>query len=101
MFLRNAWCVAVWDHEITQNFLPRTIVGESIVFFRTGDGLLAALEDRCCQMVEARQRAIDRSPNAPQVDVPSDAPTIQARKLMASMIEAEDSSKDKLETTGA
>jgi vanillate O-demethylase monooxygenase subunit len=48
MFLRNAWYVAAWDHEISQNLLARTIMDESIVFFRTEDGSLAALEDRCC-----------------------------------------------------
>jgi phenylpropionate dioxygenase-like ring-hydroxylating dioxygenase large terminal subunit len=48
VFLRNAWYVAAWDHEVSQNLLPRTIMGENIVFFRTGDGMPAALEDRCC-----------------------------------------------------
>ena len=48
MFLRNAWYVAAWDHEIGRALLPRTILNQNIVFFRTEDGAVAALEDRCC-----------------------------------------------------
>lgn len=47
MFLRNAWYVAAWDHEITRALLPRKIMDESIVFFRAEDRSIA-LEDRCC-----------------------------------------------------
>jgi phenylpropionate dioxygenase-like ring-hydroxylating dioxygenase large terminal subunit len=48
MFLRNAWYVAAWDHEVRQNLLPRTIMNENIVIFRCESGSVAALEDRCC-----------------------------------------------------
>ena len=48
MFLRNAWYVAAWDHEVGRALLPRTILSQNIVFFRTEDGAVAALEDRCC-----------------------------------------------------
>ena len=48
MFLRNAWYVAAWDHEISKALLPRRIINEHIVFFRCADGSVAALEDRCC-----------------------------------------------------
>ncbi len=49
MFLRNAWYVAAWGHEVTrQNLLRRTLLGEPVVFYRTLDGKPVALEDRCC-----------------------------------------------------
>jgi hypothetical protein len=40
-------------------------------------------------MVEAQQRAIAAFAGAVQIDIPSDAPTIQARKMLAGLIEAE------------
>ncbi len=48
MFVRNAWYVAAWDHEVGRGLLPRTLLGEAVVLFRTEDGAVAALEDRCC-----------------------------------------------------
>lgn len=49
MFVRNCWYVAGWDYELTEErLLPRSILGEPIVFFRKQDGGIAALEDRCC-----------------------------------------------------
>jgi vanillate O-demethylase monooxygenase subunit len=48
MFLRNAWYVAAWDHEIRQALLARAIMNENIVLFRAQDGSVVALEDRCC-----------------------------------------------------
>ena len=48
MYLRNAWYVAAWDTDITDGLSARTILGDPIVFFRTEDGAVAALEDRCC-----------------------------------------------------
>lgn len=48
MFLRNSWYVAAWDREVTRAPLARTLLNESIVFYRTGDGAAVALEDRCC-----------------------------------------------------
>ena len=47
MFLRNAWYVAAWDHEIGRNLTPQTILGENVVLYRKEDGTLAALEDAC------------------------------------------------------
>ncbi|MGA8497830.1 MAG: hypothetical protein WB764_20245 [Xanthobacteraceae bacterium] len=35
MFLRNYWYVAATDAEVGRKLLPRTILGEPIVFFRT------------------------------------------------------------------
>jgi vanillate monooxygenase len=49
MFLRNAWYVAAWDHEVTTDTLfGRIVLGEPLVLFRTRDERLVALEDRCC-----------------------------------------------------
>lgn len=48
MYLKNAWYVAGWSHHVGNDLLARTICEEPIVFFRTEDGSVAALEDRCC-----------------------------------------------------
>ncbi|WP_321847136.1 MULTISPECIES: aromatic ring-hydroxylating dioxygenase subunit alpha [Paraburkholderia] len=48
MFVRNSWYVAAWADEIGQKPFPRTLLGEPVVLFRTMDGTVAALEDRCC-----------------------------------------------------
>jgi phenylpropionate dioxygenase-like ring-hydroxylating dioxygenase large terminal subunit len=49
MFLRNAWYVGAWGHEVTrQTLLRRTFLGEPVVFYRTLEGKPVALEDRCC-----------------------------------------------------
>jgi vanillate O-demethylase monooxygenase subunit len=47
MFLRNYWYVAASDSEIGRKPLPRMILGEPVVFFRTEDGKPVAFEDRC------------------------------------------------------
>ena len=47
-FLRNAWYVAAWPEEIGEAPLGRVIMNEPIVLFRGADGIVAALEDRCC-----------------------------------------------------
>ncbi len=49
MFIRNCWYVIAWDHDIGPDALfSRTVLDEPILLFRTGNGALAALEDRCC-----------------------------------------------------
>ncbi len=49
MWVRNAWYVAAWDGEVEPGrILARTIIDQPLVIYRTGDGRLAALEDRCC-----------------------------------------------------
>ncbi len=48
MFIRNAWYVAAWDHELGDTPLARTILGDPVVLFRTEGGQAVALEDRCC-----------------------------------------------------
>jgi vanillate O-demethylase monooxygenase subunit len=47
-FLRNAWYVAAWSDELTPGkLLARAFLDEPIVLFRTGNGAVAALFDRC------------------------------------------------------
>ena len=47
-FLKNAWYMAGWSHEFTvAALIPRTVVGEPVVFFRKSDGTIAALADTC------------------------------------------------------
>src|SRR5258707_8728287 len=48
MFIRNAWYVGAWDHEVSRDLLRRVILGEPVVFFRRNDGTPVALEDVCC-----------------------------------------------------
>ena len=49
MWLRNAWYVAGWRHELAPGqLLARAVIGEPLVFYRTGDGRVVAMEDRCC-----------------------------------------------------
>ena len=47
MFLRNCWYVAAWSHEIGTDLLSRKILGEAVCFYRTTNGEVAALSDRC------------------------------------------------------
>ena len=47
-FLRNAWYVAAWDHELASGLFGRTIMNQPIAFFRDASGKVCAVEDRCC-----------------------------------------------------
>ena len=48
MFLRNMWYVAAFSADVAPGAsLGRKYLGESVVLFRTADGEIAALEDRC------------------------------------------------------
>ena len=47
MFLKNAWYVAAWDHEITRDLQQIIVLGEKICTFRSEAGDLVALEDAC------------------------------------------------------
>ncbi|WP_312526177.1 aromatic ring-hydroxylating dioxygenase subunit alpha [Paracoccus sp. (in: a-proteobacteria)] len=47
MFLKNAWYVAAWDHEVGRELKPVTMLGQNLVLYRTQDGRAAALEDAC------------------------------------------------------
>src|SRR5262244_3015888 len=47
-YLRNAWYVAAWSDDLADGaLLARTILKEPIVLYRTADGHVAALQDRC------------------------------------------------------
>ncbi len=46
-FLRNSWYVAARSEDIERTLLPKTIMGEQIVFFRGEKGEPIALEDAC------------------------------------------------------
>ena len=48
MYVRNAWYVGAWDHEVTRGMRRRILLDEPILFFRCEDGTPVALEDRCC-----------------------------------------------------
>jgi len=48
MFLKNAWYLAAWSHEVPPGKpLGRKILDQAVVFYRTKEGDAAALEDRC------------------------------------------------------
>jgi vanillate O-demethylase monooxygenase subunit len=48
MFVRNSWYVAAWSEEVgLRQPLARTVIGDRLVLFRTSDGGVAVLEDRC------------------------------------------------------
>lgn len=47
-FLRNAWYVGAWAHEIAPGaLLGRRLLGDPVLVSRTADGMLAATSDRC------------------------------------------------------
>ncbi len=49
MFVRNCWYVAAWDIDLRPDELvARSIINEPIVLYRTQDGNVVALADRCC-----------------------------------------------------
>lgn len=49
MFVRNCWYVIAWDHEVPDDGLfTRTVLNEAILLYRTQDGRIVALRDRCC-----------------------------------------------------
>lgn len=47
MFAKNAWYVACTPDEFAEKPLGRKICGESMAFFRSADGKVAAVEDFC------------------------------------------------------
>ena len=50
MFLRNAWYCAGWDEDIgigATDLVVRKIAGQSILLYRTQEGRIVAMEDRC------------------------------------------------------
>ena len=47
MFLRNYWYVAATADELGRKLLPRWVLGEPVVLYRTQSGKPAAMEDVC------------------------------------------------------
>ena len=47
MFVKNAWYVAAWDHEVGHALTAATILGEEVVLYRKTDGTPIALENAC------------------------------------------------------
>jgi len=47
MYLKNAWYVAAWDHELGREPIAVTMLEESIVLYRRSDGNPTALENAC------------------------------------------------------
>src|SRR5947209_4496925 len=48
-YVRNCWYMIAWDHEVPREGLfARTVLNEGIVLYRTRDGRIVALRDRCC-----------------------------------------------------
>lgn len=47
MFLNNAWYVAAWDHEITNDLQQVVVLGKKICMFRNDDNEVIAMEDAC------------------------------------------------------
>jgi len=49
MWVRNAWYVAGWSHELEAGkVVARTIINDPLAFYRKQDGTAVVFEDRCC-----------------------------------------------------
>ena len=49
MWVRNAWYVAGWSHELEAGkVIARSIIDEPLALYRKQDGTAVAFEDRCC-----------------------------------------------------
>jgi phenylpropionate dioxygenase-like ring-hydroxylating dioxygenase large terminal subunit len=46
-FLTNIWYMAAWSHEVTDIPMSRQMLGMGMVLYRTSDGSVVALRDRC------------------------------------------------------
>lgn len=46
-FLRNAWYVGAWAHEVSRKLTSRTILGESLLLYRKENGEPVAIGNRC------------------------------------------------------
>lgn len=47
MFLKNAWYVAAWAEEITEELQQVILLNEKVCMFRDSRGVIVALEDAC------------------------------------------------------
>jgi vanillate O-demethylase monooxygenase subunit len=50
---RSHWYAAAYSHEVGQKPLSRMILGSDLVFFRDGEGVARALDDRCAHRAAA------------------------------------------------
>ena len=49
MWIQNAWYVAAWSADVADNSIfARRFLGKRVILYRTRDGQVTALEDRCC-----------------------------------------------------
>ena len=46
-FLRNAWYAAAWSDEVSHALFERTIIGQSLVFYRDTHGVALAFDNAC------------------------------------------------------
>jgi phenylpropionate dioxygenase-like ring-hydroxylating dioxygenase large terminal subunit len=46
-FVRNQWYVAAYGHEVDREPFSRTVCGEPVLLWRTEDGAVTAMADRC------------------------------------------------------
>lgn len=46
-FIRDAWYMAAWSHEVGEALFTRRLLGEPMLLFRKADGTVAAMVDRC------------------------------------------------------
>ena len=59
MFPRNCWYGLGWAHELTtEKLLARQIAGEKLIAFRTADGQVSVMQDRCCHRHAPLSRGI-------------------------------------------
>ena len=57
MWIRNAWYVAAWAKQVTEGEpFARIYLDEPVVLYRTTDGAVTALEDRCCHRLAPLSR---------------------------------------------
>ena len=57
--VRNQWYVAAYGSEVGRELFSRTVCGESILFWRTRDGAVTAMSDRCVH----RRFPLSRAPS--------------------------------------
>ena len=46
-FLKNAWYAATWSYEVKKELFERTIIGESILFYRKENNQAVAINNTC------------------------------------------------------
>lgn len=46
-YLMNCWYMGAWSHEVSDQPISRRLLGAGTMFYRTEDGTVVALRDRC------------------------------------------------------